>query len=623
MATNLGTAFVTIMPSAKGIKGEIEKELGAEASSAGESAGRKLMSGLTGIIAGIGVAGVVSAFKQVIDAGADLQQSFGGLETIYGDASDSMKEMAYNAAQAGISANDYAEQAVSMGAALKQAVGNEQEAAELADLAIMDMADNAAKMGSDITSIQNAYQGFAKGNFTMLDNLKLGFGGTKEEMERLVAYADEIDAKNGIIHGERSVDNLDDIIGAIHTVQQELGLTGVAAQEGAETFSGSFAAMKAAAQNLFANLSLGEDIGPSLEALLESVGNFLVGNLLPMIGNVLKQIPGLLYDGLMSLFENLPGAIDTVIEWLNGLTAGIQDNSGIVSETFAALGHAAMEMFRNIDWKGLGIAVLELLGYGLMELGSSIWDLLKWIGETAWTKFKEVDWKAVGLAVLEEIAREFERAGEMIWNGLKKIGEAAWTKFKEIDWKAVGEAVLQEIAREFERLGHLIWGGLTALGEKAKEAFLDLPWVQMGADVINGIIEGLTSFGNAIWNVLSEMASEAWGGLLSFFGINSPSKLMRDTVGKPIALGIAAGIDAEADAVRGSLDAIAKDSATGFDVPLGVSGDLGGGSGTGINDNSSININIYASEGMNIRQLAERVSEELSLWEKQKQAAWA
>lgn len=173
MATELGKAYVQIVPSAKGIGGSISKELGGEASSAGKSAGLNIAGALKGAIA---AAGIGTAIKESLEAGGNLQQSFGGLDTLYGKASDAAKQYAVEAAKAGISANSYAEQAVSFGAALKSAFGNDvSKAADAANTAIMDMADNAAKMGTPVENIQNAYQGFAKQNYTMLDNLnKMG-----------------------------------------------------------------------------------------------------------------------------------------------------------------------------------------------------------------------------------------------------------------------------------------------------------------------------------------------------------------------------------------------------------------------------------------------------------------
>lgn len=169
MATELAKAYVQIIPSAKGIGGSISEAIGGEATSAGKSAGLNIVGAIKRVIA---AAGIGTMIKQSLDMGGALQQSFGGLDTIYGDASKAAKEYAATAAQAGISANDYAEQAVSFGASLKQAYGGDTvKAVEAANTAILDMADNSAKMGTDIGMIQNAYQGFAKQNYTMLDNL--------------------------------------------------------------------------------------------------------------------------------------------------------------------------------------------------------------------------------------------------------------------------------------------------------------------------------------------------------------------------------------------------------------------------------------------------------------------
>ena len=212
MATELAKAYVQIIPSAKGIGNSISSALGGEATNAGKSAGLNIAGAIKGAIA---AAGIGAAIKTALSAGGDLQQSFGGLDTIYDTAAEGAKKYAAEAAKAGISANSYAEQAVSFGAALKQAYGSDLNGAmEAANVAILDMADNSAKMGTDIGSIQTAYQGFAKQNYTMLDNLKLGYGGTKAEMERLLKNAEEI---SGVKY---DINNLGDVYSAIHEIKQ-------------------------------------------------------------------------------------------------------------------------------------------------------------------------------------------------------------------------------------------------------------------------------------------------------------------------------------------------------------------------------------------------------------------
>ncbi len=299
---NIGNAYVQIVPKAEGISGKIGNLISPGAANAGKNAGKDagngFADGMKKALAGLAIGGTITAgLKAALDEGGKLQQSYGGLETIYGDAADAAKKYAKEAAQAGISANDYAETAVSFGASLKQAFeGDTTKAVEAANTAIMDMTDNAAKMGTPIESIQNAYQGFAKGNYTMLDNLKLGYGGTKEEMQRLLADAEKL---TGVKY---DMNNLGDVYAAIHAIQGDLGLTGVAAAEASETFSGSFEAMKASAANFFGALAVGGGVKDATSTLINSVITFVGGNLLPMLGDIFSRIP-----------KVLSAAIDTVL----------------------------------------------------------------------------------------------------------------------------------------------------------------------------------------------------------------------------------------------------------------------------------------------------------------------
>ena len=287
---NIGSAYVQIIPSTRGIGASLSQALGGPSIKAGKESGNSIASGIKGMLAKAAIGAVVAkGLKSALDAGANLEQSFGGLDTIYGAVSNTMQSFAMKAASAGISANNYAEQAVSMGAALKQAFGGDvYQSMKAADTAIMDMADNAAKMGTPIESVQQAYMGFAKGQYQLLDNLKLGYGGTKGEMERLLKDAQAI---SGV---EYNMDNLGDVYSAIHVIQGELGLTGVAADEAKTTFSGSFGAMKASAENFAATLTTGGNVQAALVSLISSIGTFVGGNLLPMLGNVFSALPGAL-----------------------------------------------------------------------------------------------------------------------------------------------------------------------------------------------------------------------------------------------------------------------------------------------------------------------------------------
>lgn len=324
MGTTLGTAYVQIVPSAQGIKGSITNVLSGEGEAAGTAVGGKIGAFVKKAIAtaAIGTA-VVSTIKASMNEAAKLQQSyFGGLDTLYGEAADAARQHAREAASYGLSMNDYSEQAVSFGAALKGAYdGDVVKAAEAADKAIQDMADNHAKMGTDIESIQMAYQGFAKQNYTMLDNLKLGYGGTKSEMERLLADAKEL---TGV---DYNIDNLGDVYEAIHVIQDNLGLTGVAAAEASQTFSGSFDAMKAAAQNFLGSLALGENVSGALSSLMSAASTFFFGNFLPMLGTLVRSIPPaiatFLQEGIPLLFSNVSAMLTSLGSYVSGLANGI------------------------------------------------------------------------------------------------------------------------------------------------------------------------------------------------------------------------------------------------------------------------------------------------------------
>lgn len=380
--TTLGTAYVQIVPKAEGIEGSITEVLGGEAESSGISLGSKIGSFAKKalVAAGIGTA-VVKGFKAAISEGAKLQQSYiGGLDTLYGDAAEAARAHAREASAMGISMNDYAEQAVSFGAALKSAYGGDSlKAAEAANTAIMDMTDNAAKMGTPLESIQNAYQGFAKQNYTMLDNLKLGYGGTKSEMERLLKDAEKI---SGVKY---DLNNLGDVYDAIHVIQGDLELTGVAAQEASETFSGSFAAMKASASNFFGSLALGEDIQPALTNLITSANTFFFNNLIPMIGTIAKGIPtvisGVVAQAVPMLVNKFVSAITSIGSKISSLADNLTADKvkawatttgvSLLRKGAELVGKLATALINNLP-KIVG--AIGRIGLAIIKgLGSAIW----------------------------------------------------------------------------------------------------------------------------------------------------------------------------------------------------------------------------------------------------------
>lgn len=607
MATELGKAYVQIIPSAKGIGSSIASELGGEASSAGVSAGNSFVGAIKGVIA---AAGIGTAVKSALEAGGALQQSFGGLETLYGDAAEGAKAYAVEAAKAGISANTYAEQAVSFGAALKQAYGGDTQAAmEAANIAILDMADNSAKMGTDIESIQNAYAGISKQNYSMLDNLKIGYQGSRSEMERLLADAEKLTG----VHYD--IDNLGDVYSAIHVIQEDLGLTGVAAQEASETFSGSLGAMKAAGENLMANLALGEDIGPSLAALGASVQTFVLNNLLPMLGNIFEGIPELLSGlsstiiGMLNILNNNPDElIQTGISIVTSLVSAIVEAAPYLVEAawnlVAALGDALI----NTDWAAVGndlitrlrssvdIAAGEILGMDsatvdgflsgitsalptilqggsqmILELVNGLLgalpDLISGAGEllNSFTGF-----------FLENLPTALETGTELLLSIVQGVQES----LPEIVSSAQ-EVISNFLTTVMDHLPEILQQGMDLLVELASgiiEALPDLilavgdliltivdtlgqyDWLAIGSDILQGIINGLLGMIDSLVDAVKELASAIWDNILDFFDIGSPSKLAA-WAGEMIDLGWAGGITDNADVVNDAISDLNQEAA--------------------------------------------------------------
>lgn len=268
----LAKAYVQIVPSMEGLQGQLAKLFpDGVGSEQGGKMGKNLGKSLLAAFGAYKVADKLGdVIKSAFSEGAALEQSIGGIETLFKSSAGKVEQYASDAFKtAGVSANEYMENVTSFSASLISSLGGDTaKAAEAAHTAMVDMSDNANKMGTNIADIQNAYQGFAKQNYTMLDNLKLGYGGTKTEMERLLADAEKI---SGIKY---NIDNLADVYAAVHVIQGELDITGTTAKEAATTFSGSFGSMKAAAANLLGTLTNGGDTAKALDDLDESAGNF-------------------------------------------------------------------------------------------------------------------------------------------------------------------------------------------------------------------------------------------------------------------------------------------------------------------------------------------------------------
>ena len=356
-------AYVTIVPSLRGSRQIISQELGEAGQQAGDeaggktgsaflsacgnvlAAGAKVVAGATLAATSALAAGVVAIGKAALTSYADYEQLAGGVETLFGTGGKTIKEYAdsmgatvdevrdkyfqladaenqvmENASNAfktsGLSANEYMETVTSFSASLLQSLdGDTQAAAAAADMAIQDKSDNANKMGSDMASIQSAYQGFAKQNYTMLDNLKLGYGGTASEMERLLEDASAI---SGV---EYDISNLSDVYEAIHVIQTEMGITGTTAKEAMFTISGSANATKAAWNNVLTAIAGGGDLDKAIDDLVDSVfggasGGGLLNNILPRVDTIINGIGKFLVKSAPILADKIPGIMGNIAKML-------------------------------------------------------------------------------------------------------------------------------------------------------------------------------------------------------------------------------------------------------------------------------------------------------------------
>lgn len=328
---------------------------------------------------------VIALTKSAVENYGKYEQLAGGVETLFKDSAGTVEEYAKNAYQtAGLSANEYMETVTSFSASLLQSMGNDTAAAaEKADQAITDMSDNANKMGTDMQSIQNAYQGFAKQNYTMLDNLKLGYGGTKEEMQRLIDDANALNAAQGN-YTNYSIESYADIVDAIHTVQTEMGITGTTALEASTTIEGSIGAMKAAYANFVTGLGNDNaDISELSSQLIQSVGT-VAENVLPVVETVLKNIaeavqrdgPEMIEKFVSYAIEKLPEVISLGLQMVISLVKGLAQN---IPQLVTSVLNMMATIVKTI-WESLP-DIIEVGKNIVLGLWEGIKAMASWIGE--------------------------------------------------------------------------------------------------------------------------------------------------------------------------------------------------------------------------------------------------
>ena len=487
----MAKAYVQIVPSAQGIKGALENVFGKETDGLGTKTGLSIGTQLVGTIKKVvAAAGIGKLIKDSLDMGGALQQSIGGIETLFKDSADTVKQYAAQAYQTvGLSANDYMEQTTSFAASLLSSVSKDTNAAaQLANMAMVDMADNANKMGTDMQDIQNAYQGFAKQNYTMLDNLKLGYGGTQAEMQRLLTDAEKISG----VHYD--LGNLADMYSAIHVIQQEMDITGTTAREAATTLTGSFAAMKAAAQNVLGNWSTGADLTAPLQALTDTARTYLVGNLLPMIGNVLQGIPQVIY-GLV------PEVVQTGTELLGslaqGFTQGIPD---FLANALPQLLSFTENLRENAgEFVNAGLDMITQLANGLI---AGLPDLIAYVPDIIINICGIINDNmpkllAEGVSLVVQLGVGIVKAVPDLLANWKKILQAVLSVISAVNWLNIGKNILTGVASGVRSMGSSMLNAFKGGFSSALAWIKSLPSqaVQWGKNLIQSFINGLTGKG--------------------------------------------------------------------------------------------------------------------------------
>ena len=581
MATELAKAYVQIIPSAVGIQGRIQKEIEPEADSAGSSFGGKMVGMIKKVIA---AAAIGKALSASISEGAALEQSLGGIETLFKDSADKVKANAAKAYQtAGMSANDYMELTTSFSASLLSSLaGDTSKAADVADMAMVDMSDNANKMGTNMEDIKNAYQGFAKQNYTMLDNLKLGYGGTKSEMERLLADAQKI---SGV---EYNIDNLSDVYSAIHVIQGQLDITGTTAKEAATTISGSFNQMKAAAKNVMGEIALGMDVGPALNELANTIITFAVGNLLPAVWNVISALPSAIVTFVTALGPQLFAAASGLIPQIaSGITTGIptlyqsamrimdQFNIGI-QEQLPILLQNGVDFITNIV-----NGILQNLPQVITMAGN----IITYFANTIISMFPTV--LSAGASLLLKLVNG-------IINNLPQIAQAAATAIVRFV-ASIGQnlpqilqsgiTIIAKLAAGLIRAIPNLVGQIPAIISAIVNAFTSQNWGSIGINIISGIASGLRSAAHMLWDAVKGVLGGFKENVLAFFGIHSPSRWGM-FVGEMIDTGIANGLTGNTSLISNAAEELQKS----LKKPVGTSLDfaVSGRNGTENENNALI-----------------------------------
>lgn len=511
---------------------------------------------------------LVDLSKQAIQGFAEQEQLIGGVDTLFKESSKQVQQYANEAYKtAGLSANEYMETVTSFSASLLQSLGGDTaKAAAYADRAVTDMSDNANKMGTDMASIQNAYQGFAKQNYTMLDNLKLGYGGTKTEMERLIADASAMTAEQEKLNvavdaGDLSFGN---IVNAISVVQEHLGIAGTTATEAATTIEGSAKAMKSAWQNLvtgMANENL--DLSALIENFVESIQTFLDDNLIPRIQTM------------------VPRMVEALTQLIGAMTPYIAP---------------ALQMLLPVIVQGIGALVSGIV-QALPAVVSAISEVIPMIVDQLVVLLPQIT--AAGVDVIAALASGIgENLPALIPAAVDAIIEVASTLVANVDkiilasgdlMAGLIRGLIEALPRVLYRLPEIIIAITSGLLKGVGSM------VDVGNQMVRGLFEGIRNAGNWLYNKLRGWVSNVLGWVKRLFGIHSPSTVFADEIGKFIPPGITVGVK---EAMPRALRDMGQELSALSNIPIP-------GSVTNTTHMGGVSITVYGAQGQDVNALAD------------------
>nr|DAF05080.1 MAG TPA: tail tape measure protein [Caudoviricetes sp.] len=616
MATELGKAYVQVIPSAKGIGGMLKKSMGGDMDSAGTSLGKGLGSKIK---AAIIAAGIGKVLKTAIFEGAKLEQSLGGVETLFKGSAGRVKKYAAEAYRtAGMSGNEYMENVTSFSAAMISSLGgNTKKAAKLSNQAITDMSDNANKMGTDLSMVTQTYQSLARGQYQMLDNLKLGYGGTKGEMQRLLNDAEKLTGK------KYDISSFSDVTQAIHAIQTQMGITGTTAKEAASTISGSFNMMKASAKDFLGNLTLGRDVSKSMENLVASTGTFL-SNLLPALGNIAKGLVNVIGTTFPQMFSkignslgaSMPGLISKGLTMVTQFTASLRKNAGkFVSAGMEMLlklaqgwANSMPVMIQKIPQIITNIAglindnapkimitggkIIITLVKGLINAIPTLIANIPQILRAMWNAFTAFNWMSLGSTMISGIAGALRSGIGSLFSAAQSLCVTIVNAFINLPtvlfnagataivhliqgfrsaWgviTSIGGRIVVAVISGLVSLASRMWSSAKSAASRMLSAFRAVSWGSVGTHIISGIIRGIAGAAGKLFSSMKNLASKALSAAKKVLGINSPSRVFAAEVGRWIPAGIAVGVTKNSGILSSVMDDTAKSMTASFNPNL-------------------------------------------------------